>query len=344
MLPIELEEYFVSIGEQSFRAKQVYKWLHNGARAFVEMTNLSLDLRSKLNEHFVINSPELIMKLESKLDGTKKYLWRINGDDAIESVLMDFKHGSSVCLSTQVGCKMGCTFCASSIGGFVRNLNASDMLNQVLFSQLEAGKRVSNVVLMGIGEPLDNFDNVIRFIKIICHPFGMNISARHITLSTCGVVENIDRLAVYGVQLTLAVSLHAPDDETRTKLLPINRDTGVRNLIDACERYFSKTGRRVTYEYAMISGVNDSPAQAESLSELLNNTGSHLNLIKLSDIPESDLRASPKENVEAFTDVLSKKKVNFTFRRSLGTDIDASCGQLRNKTLCNGENIWSCGE
>jgi len=344
MLPSELEEYFVSIGEQSFRAKQVYKWLHSGAKAFVEMTNLSLDLRGKLDDDFYITSPELIMKLESKLDGTKKYLWRINKDDAIESVLMDFKHGSSVCLSTQVGCKMGCTFCASTIGGFVRNLNASDMLDQVLFSQLEAEKRVSNVVLMGIGEPLDNFDNVMRFIEIICHPFGMNIGARHITLSTCGVVENIDKMAVYGVQLTLAVSLHAPDDETRTKLLPINRDTGVRNLIDACERYFSKTGRRVTYEYAMISGVNDSPAQAESLARLLKNTGSHLNIIKLSDVPESGLRASPKENVEAFTEVLSKKKVNFTFRRSLGTDIDASCGQLRNKTLCNGDSIWSYGE
>jgi 23S rRNA (adenine2503-C2)-methyltransferase len=329
MLPTELGEYFTSIGEQQYRAKQVFSWLHKGVRDFEDMTNISSDLRCRLDGVFFISSPEIVVKQESKPDGTVKYLWRLKDEEAIESVFMEYRHGSSVCISTQVGCGMGCVFCASSIGGLVRNLNASEMLDQVLFTQLDTGKRISNVVLMGIGEPLDNFDNVKRFIDIIYHPYGMNIGARHMTLSTCGIVENIDKLAEHGVQLTLAVSLHAPDDETRTHLIPSNRNVGVRNLLDACERFFTITGRRVTYEYAMIDGLNDSPEQAEKLSELLKNTSSHLNLIKLSDIRENALRASSSKSVDEFTKILTRNKINFTFRRNLGADIEASCGQLR---------------
>ena len=335
----QLEDYFESIGEQRFRARQVFSWLHKGVRAFTDMTDLSLKLRNILDGEFYISFPELIDKQTSKIDGTVKYLWHVRGDDAIESVLMEHAHGNTICISTQAGCKFGCVFCASAIGGFKRNLAASEMLDQVLFSALDADRRISNVVLMGIGEPLDNFENVMRFIKLVSHPHGVNIGARHLTLSTCGVIENIDRLSEYSVQLTLAVSLHAPDDETRSRLMPVNRETGVRNLFDACGRYFSKTGRRVTYEYAMIDMVNDSPDQAALLAELLKNTGSHLNLILLSGVTERALKPSPKESVDKFTRVLGQKGVNFTVRRSLGVDIEAACGQLRRKNLNSTETV-----
>jgi len=339
MYPSELEEYFESIGEPRFRARQVFSWLHKGARAFADMTNLSLKLRDLLDEEFLITVPGLTQKQVSKTDGTVKYLWRVQEDDLIESVLMEYEHGNTICISTQVGCKMGCVFCASTIGGLKRNLAASEMLDQVLFTALDAGKRISNIVLMGIGEPLDNFDNVTRFIKLVTHPQGMNIGSRHLTVSTCGIIENIDRLSEYSVQLTLAISLHAPDDETRSRLVPLNRYTGVRNLIDACERYFNKTGRRVTFEYAMIDKVNDSPKHAALLAELLQNTGSHLNLIMLSAVPQRALNASTKESVAGFTGVLAKRGINFTVRRSLGIDIEASCGQLRRRNLNSTETV-----
>jgi len=339
MYPAELGEYFESIGEQRFRAQQVFSWLHKGVRVFADMTNFSLKLRELLDEEFLITVPELTLKQVSKMDGTVKYLWRVQGDDLIESVLLEYAHGNTICISTQAGCRMGCVFCASAIGGLKRNLTASEMIDQVLFSALDAGKRISNVVLMGIGEPLDNFDNVMRFVKLITHPGGMNIGARHLTLSTCGIIENIDRLSEYSVQLTLAISLHAPDDKTRSRLVPQNRDTGVRNLIDASERYFGKTGRRVTFEYAMIDKVNDSPEHAALLAELLKNTGSHLNIIMLSAIPERTLNASPNESVTRFTGVLAQSGINFTVRRSLGTDIEASCGQLRRRNLSSTETV-----
>jgi 23S rRNA (adenine2503-C2)-methyltransferase len=336
MLPSELEEYFISVGEQRFRAKQVFSWLHSGVRTFADMTNLSLTLREKLDREFFISMPELIEKQISETDDTAKYLWRLQEDDTVECVLMQYPHGNTVCISTQVGCKMGCTFCASSIDGFKRNLTASEMIDQVLFTQLDTGKRVSNVVLMGIGEPLDNFDNVMRFVKLICHPSGMNIGARHITLSTCGIIENIDRLAGYDVQLTLAISLHAPDDETRSKLMPINQKTGIKKLFEAGERYFIETGRRVTYEYALIDGVNDTAGQARLLSNHLKSTASHLNLIPLSNVQESLFKASSKENASQFTNILSKHGINYTMRRSLGTGIEASCGQLRRRVVHTG--------
>ena len=338
MHPTELEEYFDRAGEQQFRAGQVFSWLHKGVSTFTDMTNLSLELRKKLEAEFFISVPELIEKQTSTVDDTAKYLWRVSNDDAVECVLMKYSHGHTICISTQVGCNMGCIMCASSLDGLKRNLTASEMIDQVIFSELDLGKRISNIVLMGIGEPLDNFENVMRFIGIICHPKGLNIGARHITISTCGIIENIDRLAQYDVQLTLAISLHAPDDETRSRLMPINRKTGIKKLFDAGERYFIKTGRRVTYEYAMIDGVNDSQDQAYQLSELLNNTAGHLNLIVLSSVRECALKASPAERVSLFTGILDNEGVNYTVRRSLGTDIEASCGQLRRQRMLRNSN------
>ena len=331
MLLPEIENYFESIGQKPYRASQVYSWLHNGVSDFSGMTNLSLELREKLSKEFFISMPELVEKQVSKADGTTKYLLRVQEGDLVECVLMQYSHGNTICVSTQIGCKMGCTFCASSQDGFKRNLSASEILDQVLFVQKDTNKRISNVVLMGIGEPLDNFDHVMQFIQIICDSTGLNIGARHITLSTGGLLENIDRLSDYDVQLTLAISLHAPDDETRTKLMPINRSTGVKQLIEAGERYFKKTGRRVTYEYAMIDGINDSPQQAELLSDLLKNKAVHLNLISFNNVPELSLKASSKKNVRAFIDILEKNGINYTMRRSLGADIEASCGQLRRR-------------
>jgi len=333
MLPSELKEYLSSIGEQPFRSQQIFSWLQSGFCSFSEMTNLSLELRKRLEDEFYISSPELIEKQVSQVDGTIKYLWHIRENDAVECVFMEYASGNSLCISTQVGCRMGCILCASSINGFIRDLTASEMLDQVIFTQRDAGKRLSNIVLMGIGEPLDNFENVMRFIQLINHPDGINIGSRHITVSTCGIIENIDRLSEYDVQLTLAISLHAPDDETRSYLMPINLTTGVNKLLEAGERYFIKTGRRITYEYAMIDKVNDSEEQAALLSKILKGTKSHLNLILLSDVHERSLKASSLERVRAFKDILYQNGVNYTVRRSLGADIDASCGQLRHRML-----------
>ena len=329
----EIKEYFATTGERQFRAQQVFSWLHKGIKTFMEMTDISLELRKELDDKFFISVPELMEKQISKTDGTEKYLWRVNDGDAVECVLMEYSHGNTICISTQVGCKMGCSFCASSLDGFSRNLFASEMIDQVVFTQLEAGKPVSNIVLMGVGEPLDNFDNVMRFIELICHPNGINIGARHLTLSTCGLIESIDRLSEYDVQLTLAISLHAPDDETRSRLIPVNRGYGVKDLIEAGSRYFIKTGRRVTYEYALICGVNDSAEQAAKLAGLLQGTASHLNLILLSNVQEREFKESTLNSVNIFTSTLKRNGVNYTMRRRLGADIEAACGQLRHHML-----------
>ena len=337
MLLPELREYFLAAGEKAFRAEQVFMWLHSesagaqsgNAAAFSDMTNLPAKLREKLNEDFIITVPSLARSQTSLIDGTVKFLWRMHDGQAVESVVMEYDHGNTVCISSQAGCRMNCAFCASALGGLVRNLSASEMEDQVTLSQFFSGRRVGNVVLMGVGEPLDNYDNVIRFIELITHKSGMAVSARRITLSTCGITENIDKLAECDIKLTLSVSLHAPDDETRTRLMPVNRAVGVDRLFTACGDYFRATGRRVSYEYAMISGINDTPGQARLLSEKLRNTGSHLNLIPLNDVPERSLKASPRENIRAFTEILKESGVNFTIRRKLGSDIDASCGQLR---------------
>ncbi|MDR2591130.1 MAG: 23S rRNA (adenine(2503)-C(2))-methyltransferase RlmN [Oscillospiraceae bacterium] len=344
MLLSEIEEYFTSINEPKYRAKQVFSWLHkNAVSTFDEMTNLSVSLREKLNNDFYITSPKLVTKQISNKDGTIKYLLNVdnvikpNKENTIETVLMKYKHGNSVCISTQIGCKMGCIFCASCIGGFVRNLTASEMLDQIIFVEKDTNERVSNIVLMGIGEPLDNLDNVLRFVEIICFPDGMNKSARNITISTCGIVENIDKLSSFGVQLTLALSLHAPDDKTRLMLMPGNKSTKINDLLNAVDRYFEKTKRRITYEYIMIDGINDSVSQAKQLSNLLINRKSHLNLIQFNEIPESDFQPSKPDSIKDFTDELDKAGINYTIRRNLGSDIDASCGQLRRRNINTSE-------
>ena len=329
MLPDELAAALAALGEPAFRAKQVFKWLNTPVSSFEEMTNLPKSLREKLRERFTLYAPAAERKLVSRLDGTVKYLWRLYDGNHVESVVMRYEHGNTVCVSSEVGCPMGCAFCASTIGGKVRVLGASEILDQVLYAQADSGLRISNIVLMGIGEPLDNFDNVIRFLRLVNDPAGMNIGMRHISLSTCGIVEKIDKLAGLGLQLTLSVSLHAPDDETRSRIMPVNRVYGVDTLLAACGRYFEKTGRRISFEYAMIRDLNDTPRHASLLAEKLAGTGSHVNLIPLNEVPESKLRPSTPETMRRFIEILERKNINVTVRRKLGPDIEASCGQLR---------------
>ena len=327
----ELTDALTAMGEPAFRAKQVFSWLHGGARSFDEMSNLSKPLRAKLAERFYITAPAVARKQVSRLDGTVKYLWELRDGNCIETVLMSYHHGNTVCISTQVGCRMGCKFCASTVAGKVRDLAPSEMLDQVLFTQLDSGREISNIVLMGIGEPTDNLDNVLRFLELVNHPEGMNIGMRHISLSTCGVVPGIDRLAELGLQLTLSVSLHAPDSETRSRIMPVNNAYDVDELFAACHRYFRKTGRRISFEYAMIDGVNDSDAQADLLAKKIHGMPGHVNLIPLNDVVESAFK--PSKRVAAFQKRLESHGITATVRRSLGGDIDASCGQLRRKAM-----------
>ncbi len=329
LLPEELDAALRAMGEPAFRAKQVFRWLNVPAASFDEMTNLPKALREKLAERFYLTAPAVERKQVSALDGTVKYLWRLNDGNHVESVVMRYEHGNTVCVSSEVGCPMGCAFCASTIGGKVRNLAASEILDQVLWAQKDSELKISNIVLMGIGEPLDNFDNVVRFLKLVNDPGGMNIGMRHISLSTCGIVEKIDKLASLALQLTLSVSLHAPDNETRSKIMPVNRAWDVDTLLAACRRYFERTGRRISFEYAMIRDVNDTPFHAKLLADKLEGTGSHVNLIPLNDVPESGLRPSTPETMRAFIGTLEKRNINVTVRRKLGPDIEASCGQLR---------------
>ncbi len=329
LLPDELESELEKMGEPRFRAKQIFKWLSQPIRSFDGMTNISKDLRARLNERFYLTCPEIERKQVSELDGTVKYLWRLRDGNFVESVVMRYEHGNTVCVSCEVGCPMGCVFCASTIGGKVRNLTASEILDQVIFSEADSGLKISNIVMMGIGEPLDNFENVIRFLRLVNHPEGRNIGMRHISLSTCGITEKVDKLADLDLQLTLSVSLHAPDDETRSKIMPVNRAYGVDKVLAACGRYFKKTGRRISFEYAMIRDVNDTPYHARLLADKLAGTGCHVNLIPLNDVPESKLKPSRPETLKAFIAVLEKQKINVTVRRRLGPDIEASCGQLR---------------
>ena len=327
----ELSAFLKELGEPSFRAKQIFSWLHRGVTSFEDMTNLSKPLRETLAERCFITAPTVARRQESRLDGTIKYLWELSDGNCIETVLMQYHHGNTVCISSQVGCRMGCAFCASTIAGKVRDLRPSEMLDQVLFTQLDAGREVSNIVLMGIGEPLDNMDNVLRFLELVNHPDGMHIGMRHISLSTCGVVPGIDALAEKQLQLTLSVSLHAPDSETRSRIMPVNRAYDVELLFDACHRYFEKTGRRISFEYAMIDGVNDHDWQADLIAKKLRGMPGHVNLIPLNDVVESEFK--PSRRVAAFQKRLESHGVTATVRRSLGGDIDASCGQLRRKAM-----------
>ena len=326
----ELKTEMETIGEKAFRAKQIYEWLHvKLADSFDEMTNLSKALREKLDSEYRIPMVKMVERQISKIDGTNKFLFQLEDGHVVESVLMRYKHGNSVCISSQVGCRMGCAFCASTLGGLVRNLTPSEMFGEVLASERESGLTISNIVLMGIGEPLDNYSNVLRFLTLINHPKGRNIGMRHISLSTCGLVEGIDALAEEDLQLTLSLSLHAPDDETRSRLMPINRSVGLEKLMRACTRYYEKTKRRISFEYIMVDRVNDTLEHAKRLASLVKPIGGHVNLIPLNAVPERGLTG---ERIAAFSRELEKLGVNVTVRRSLGGDVDASCGQLRRKT------------
>lgn len=327
----QMTEAIQALGEPAFRAKQVFTWLHKGVRSFGEMTNLSKALREKLDSLFYITVPTVLRKQESREDGTIKYLWGLRDGNAVESVIMRYHYGNTVCISSQVGCRMGCAFCASTIGGLVRNLTPSEMLDQVLFSQLESGHKISHIVLMGIGEPLDNLDTVLRFLELVNDPLGMHIGMRHITISTCGLTERIDKLGSFNLQLTLTVSLHAPDDATRNRIMPVNRSCGVDKLFSTCKHYFETTGRRISFEYAMIDGVNDTPYHAKLLADRVLKLGGHVNLIPLNHVEESPLKPSTPEHLKEFVSYLQSRNVNVTVRRKLGGDIDASCGQLRRK-------------
>lgn len=331
LLPQELEAELAALGEPKYRAGQLFDWFGRGVRDFDEMTNLSKPLREKLKANYSLWRPKVLSKQVSQIDGTIKYLWELSDGNAVETVVMSYKHGNTVCVSCQVGCRQGCAFCASTIGGLVRSLKASEILDEVLFSQLDSGKPISNIVLMGIGEPLDNFDNVMRFLELVNHPKGMNIGMRHISLSTCGIIERFDDLAARDLQLTLSVSLHAPDDETRSKLMPANRGRGVEKLMDACRRYYERTGRRISFEYAMIDGINDTEYHAQLLAKRAKSVGAHVNLIPLNHVEEREFRPSTSGHMKAFIRVLEEAGVNVTVRRRLGSDVDASCGQLRRK-------------
>ena len=327
----EMQTAFAELGEPAFRAKQVFVWLHRGVTDFSDMTNLSKPLREKLNEIYYVNSPAVARKQVSRKDGTIKYLWRLRDGNCVESVVMQYHHGNTVCISSEVGCPMGCKFCASTLGGLVRRLEPSELLDQVLFSQLDSGLPISNIVLMGIGEPLDNFDNVMKFLELVNDENGLNIGMRHISLSTCGLVDKIYRLAEKNLQLTLSVSLHSPDDESRSKIMPVNRRWNVETLMQACRDYYEKTGRRVSFEYTMIDAVSDSPAQAELLADRLRGMAAHVNLIPLNKVDETGLKTSSRAAIQKFQEILERRGVTATVRRTLGSDIDASCGQLRRK-------------
>ena len=331
MTQAELGELLSSMGEPRFRAKQVFVWLHRGVTAFSEMTNLPKALREKLEELCLLSSPQAVRKQVSQKDGTVKYLWRLSDGNCVESVVMQYHHGNTICISSEVGCPMGCKFCASTLGGLVRRLTPAEMLDQVIFAQKDSGLELSNIVLMGIGEPLDNFDNVLRFLELVNDPDGLNIGMRHISLSTCGIVPKILELAEKRLQLTLSVSLHSPDDESRSAIMPVNRRWPVDTLLDACRKYFEITGRRVSFEYTMIAGVSDSPAQAELLAKKLQGMAAHVNMIPLNTVAETGLHTSGRESIAQFRSILEKRGITATVRRTLGSDIDASCGQLRRK-------------
>ena len=327
----ELGQVFKELDQPSFRAKQVYTWLHKGVRSYEEMTNLPKPLRDVLEEKYPICPPMAVRRQESQKDGTIKFLWELSDGNCVETVLMRYHYGNTVCISTEVGCRMGCAFCASTLGGLVRKLEPFEMLDQVLFTQVESGLPISHIVLMGIGEPLDNFENVMRFLELVNSPEGMNISMRHISLSTCSLVPGIDKLAQQKLQLTLSVSLHAPTDEIRNTIMPVNKAYPTEQLLEACRRYYTSTGRRISFEYAMIDGVNDTPEAAKLLLKRLKGLPAHMNLIPLNHVEESLLKPSSRQAVMRFQQILEDGGLPATVRRTLGGDIDASCGQLRRK-------------
>ena len=328
----ELTEQFSVMGIQKFRAKQVYEWLHKHlAMSYDEMSNLPKALREDLNEKFPLHNCEIARKQVSKLDNTVKYLFRLHDGDFVESVVMKYKYGYTICVSTQVGCKMGCAFCASTLGGFKRCLLPGEILSQLYCAQHDLGERISHIVLMGMGEPLDNYDNVMRFLSLVTDEKGVNISMRNISLSTCGIVPKIEELLQKHLQLTLSISLHAPSDELRSKIMPINKRYSVDELLNVCRKYVNETSRRISFEYSMLAGVNDSDECARLLASKLKGMLCHVNLIPVNEVAESPFKPSSPERIERFVEILGKSGINATVRRKLGSDIDASCGQLRLK-------------
>ena len=326
----ELTAEVIAAGEKAFRAKQLYQWMHEKLAAdFDEMTNLPKSFREKLAADYIWTSLETVDVRISGVDGTRKYLFCLEDGNVIESVLMRYKHGNSVCVSSQAGCRMGCRFCASTLNGLARNLRASEILEQVYRIQRDTGERVSNVVVMGSGEPMDNYENVVRFIRLLSAPEGLNISQRNITVSTCGLVPQIYRLAEEGLQITLALSLHAPSDEVRRELMPIANRYPLREVLDACGNYYEKTGRRLTFEYSLVKGVNDNLEEAKALARLIGGYHGHVNLIPVNPIKERDYVQSNREAVEAFKNYLERQGINVTVRREMGRDIGGACGQLR---------------
>ena len=340
MTDTELSEFFVSIGEPKYRAKQVFTALHSGV-SLDSVTTLSKPLRSKLVDMTLDTLPKVEMKLVSKIDGTVKYLFKLHDGACIESVLMKYKHGNTLCISSQVGCLMGCKFCASTIGGKVRDLLPSELLGQVIAAEKDSGERVSNIVMMGIGEPLDNFNNVVKFLELVNHKDGLNIGYRHISLSTCGIVPRIYDLAEVDLPITLSISLHAATDEKRSAIMPINNKWKISELLSACVDYYKKTGRRISFEYTLISGKNDTPADAKELGSLLKSafvgTGApiHVNLIRVNEVKETGFKEGTTESANAFAKALEDMGVVATVRRRLGADVNAACGQLRRTATQN---------
>ncbi|MBQ7376027.1 MAG: 23S rRNA (adenine(2503)-C(2))-methyltransferase RlmN [Clostridia bacterium] len=333
----ELEEFIISLGEPKYRAKQLFTQMHRGI-APADMTNIGKATKQKIDERAYYSLPSIRRKLVSAIDGTVKYLFELCDGNCVESVVMKYKHGNTICVSSQVGCRMGCAFCASTIGGKLRDLRASEILGQVMMAQNDTGERISNIVMMGIGEPLDNYDNVIRFLRLVGCENGMNIGYRHISLSTCGLVDKIEKLAKEDMPITLSISLHASDDETRSEIMPVNRKWNVSSLLEACRKYYATTGRRISFEYTLIASKNDSVASAERLAKVLNSAlrpkksdsfPIHVNLIPVNPVEETGFAASGKQSVAKFAKTLEDNGIRATVRRTLGADINASCGQLR---------------
>ena len=334
----ELKEAMTALGEKPFRAKQIYEWLHvRLVDDFDEMTNLSRALREKLRENYALWPLQALRVQTSKIDGTKKFLFALSDWQVVESVWMQYHHGDSVCISSQVGCRMGCRFCASTLDGMERNLRPSEMLDQIYRIQTITGERVSNIVVMGSGEPMDNYDNVVRFIRLISNEKGLNISQRNLTISTCGIVPGIKKFAEEGLQVTLALSLHAPNDEVRKTLMPIANSFKLKDVLEACHYYFEKTGRRLTFEYSLVKGVNDNLEEAKALTELIKDQHGHVNLIPVNPIKERDYVQSDRKAIEQFKNYLEKHGINATVRREMGRDIGGACGQLRKSYLEEGE-------
>lgn len=325
----EFSSWLKENGESAFRAKQVYSWIYKEVWDFDDMRNLPKSLKEKLKENFKIVIPEIVEEFRSKDDDTRKLLLALEDGNLIECVIMKYKHGNTICISTQVGCRMGCKFCASTIDGRVRNLTSGEILSEIMIAQKTLGERISNIVLMGSGEPLDNYDNVVKFLKEVNAEYGLNIGQRHITISTCGLVPKIYELADEGLTITLAISLHAFSDEKRKEIMPIANKYSIKEILDACEYYIKKTNRRVTFEYALVKDVNDGNEDAKALGQLLKGMLCHVNLIPVNEIKENSFKRSSNKRIEEFAEILKSKGIEATVRREMGSDINAACGQLR---------------